>query len=201
MNQDNSGGGGVGFSDAGVLALLADTNRAGRGGGYWGGEGGGYGGPFATPSANAVRINRNSAQLADEARHTDTNRICDRMMDGFGSITQGLFASEMRNGDRLRDVEREMSANAREAANCCCDIQKQQIGDTAALSRQIAEVESRLSLNQCKDTAAIIAEVKASEGRDVERSLNAANAELTALKTQIACGCCPPKHHGGHGHP
>jgi len=189
--NNGSNGQGVGFTDAGVLALLADTARAGRGNGYWGGEGGGYGGPFASPSANAVRLERNNQRLEDQARHRDSDRICDRMSEGFTTAAQFAFQGELRTNDRIRDLEREMAANAREAANCCCDIKE-----------KVAGVESRLALQACEDKAQIIAEIKAHESRDVERALNAAQAELTALKTQVACGCnCHHHHHGGRRNP
>jgi len=142
------------------------------GGAY--GLGGGYGRQFADDASNAVRINagaRASAagieNLLDQnqfaATNNNINSCCSR-------VTDGQVNGEFRMADRLRDIEREMSANARTAAECCCD----------------------LKLENCKNTAMLQAEIKAVEGRTIERGLNAANAELTALKTQIACGCCPP---------
>lgn len=119
-------------------------------------------------------IDASTQAFENLTRQSQFNRLCDRLTD-----------SEFRNGDRLRDLDREIQANAREAAKCCCETQK-----------QIAQVEAKLSLQACEDKAQIIAEIKAVESRNVERELNAANAELTALKTQIACGCCntPPRN-------
>lgn len=150
----------------------------GRGLGLGGFGGYNYGGQFASPSSNAVRINRNAAvaeandRCTKETLGAGLDRISAQNQEGrlnaaFESIRTGQFNAELRNGDRLRDIEREITQNARVAADCCCD----------------------LKLQGCEDKAQILAAISASEGRNIERSLNAANAELTALKTQVACGC------------
>jgi hypothetical protein len=203
-NNMNTGGNNMGTVDtgtAGVLALLADTARAGRGYGGWGGEGGygGYG-MFASPGANAVRMNRNNdrigftydalSQQAEEGRRIAQNqnltnavtdgfsRICERINNESSSIRDIVFQQELRNGDRLRDLQKEMNDNARVAAQCCCD----------------------LKLQACEDKAQIIAEIKAVETRTVERDLNRAERRLETqtILTQCGCGCqggvrpCPP---------
>lgn len=135
----------------------------------------GYGASsYANPSANAVRIEASAREnaaafenLLDQNQFAITNRAindsCNRLMD---SQVNGEF----RMGDRLRDLEREMQANAREAAKCCCDAKVQAANDKAEL----------------------LAEIKAVESRTITRDLDRAERELTALKTQIACGCsCP----------
>lgn len=124
-------------------------------------------------SSSAAALDRISAQ------NEETRRI-----NSFDSIRDGMFQSELRNGDRLRDVERLMVDGQKEAAKCCCD-----------LSKEVAETKSALLLQSCEDKSEILAAIAGSESRAVERSLNAANAELTALKTQIACGCCNDHHH------
>ena len=212
MNQNNAGGGGnAGGIDpytAGTLAILTDTARAGRGGwggsgGGWGGGGeggGGFGGLFAGPSSNAVRINRNNEALHDISRHQDTNRVCDRLTDGFQGSMQSGFASELRVSDKLGAMEREINQNAREAAKCCCALQLQQSENTKDIQRQISEMEGRLALQQCKDNGLVIAEIKSVESRAVERDLADAKSEITALKIQNACGCgCSPCNGHGHG--
>lgn len=149
---------------------------------WWSGAYGfNYGRQFADDGSNAVRINRNNEvykvgldQLSSQ--NEETRRVLGeaRIMDNInGSCTRVLETQvngEFRMSDRLRDLEREMAANARTAAECCCD----------------------LKLQMCEDKAELKSEILAVESRNIERSLNAANAELTALKTQIACGCCPP---------
>lgn len=137
------------------------------------GYGYGYGSSsFANPAANAVRIESGAREnaaafenLLDQNQFAITNRSisesCNRLMDA-------QVNGEFRMGDRLRDIEREMNANAREAAKCCCDIK----------------------LQAANDKAEILAEIKATESRTVTRDLDRAERELTALKTQIACGCC-----------
>lgn len=175
----------------------------GRGLGIGGFGYGNYGyGQFANPSANAVRINRNSEiaklgidrisdQNEENRRNSSTQNLTNTIMDGFNRICDRLnsdavanrdaiFAQELRNGDRLSDIEREMNANARKADECCCTLQRQ----------------------ACEDKSEILAAIAASESRGIERQLNAAQAELVALKTQVACGCttgCSTPCHG-HGH-
>lgn len=151
----------------------------------------GYGSnSFANPSANAVRINAGNRataagieNLLDQNQFSATNknivdgdaRICDKLSDNANRASDMTTNSEFRMSDRLRDVEREMAANARAAAECCCDAK----------------------LEACKNTAELKALVISENSKTREQirgdALNAANAELTALKTQIACGCCPPR--------
>lgn len=202
MNTGGNNMGNIGADTAGIFALLADTARAGRGwGGGWGGEGGypGYG-VFASPGANAVRLNRNNDAIrslsdrnADQSEETRRliqsqntnanisdgfNRICERINTEATANRDLIFQQELRNGDRLRDLQKEMNDNARIAAQCCCD----------------------LKLQACEDKAQIIAEVKAVETRAVERDLNRAERRLETqtILTQCGCGCqggvrpCPP---------
>lgn len=163
---------GISTDTAGTLALLADTNRAGRGGGYWGGEGGGYGG-YASPAANAVRLDANRdiynagqdrlALNLDNAQEERRNQnLCNRLSD-----------SEFRTVDRLRDIEREMTANARVASECCC--------------------ENKLAI--CELKSDLTAEIKAVESRAIQRELDAAQSELSqrniidTLSARCGCGC------------
>jgi hypothetical protein len=88
------------------------------------------------------------------------------------------FQAELRTNDRLLALQAEINANARVAAECCCDLKLKMCEDKSQVMSEIGGVK---------------ASILAVEGRAIERSLNAANAELTALKTQIACGCCTPR--------
>lgn len=202
-NNVNMGGSNMGSVDtgtAGVLALLADTARAGRGWGGWGGEGGAGYGMFASPGANAVRINRNNdrlgftydalSQQAEESRRiaqnqnlTDTvnggfQRICERLNTDATATRDLIFQQELRNGDRLRDLQSEMNENARVAAQCCCD----------------------LKLQQCEDKSELLARMEAISKEGILRDLNRAERELQTQTILSSCGCgcgggvrpCPP---------
>ena len=188
-----------GFGTADILT--------GRGLGLGGFGGYNYGGQFADASSNAVRINRNEgvvrdaqkcttdtltanlARISDQAEEGRRNASFTSLTDGIvngefrtaaqlAGITAGMFQAELRNGDRLRDIEREINTNARAADKCCCDLKLQACEDKAQLLAAIA---------------ASNATTLAVEGRAIERALNNSNAELISLRTQIACGCCAPR--------
>jgi len=200
MNGGDDMSGNIGTGDAGVLALLADTARAGRGYG-WGGEGYGGGAPFASLGSNAVRINRNAdfsrlgldrisdqneenrrilqEQNIAQANQNGFNRVCDNFEDLGSRIDDKFFQSELRQTDRLASLQREMNENARIAAQCCCD----------------------LKLQACEDKAELKAEILAVETRGVQRDLDRAERELQTQKILTTCGCgcgggvrpCPPQ--------
>jgi len=177
---------GFSASDAVLTSAMSGGFGGYGGGGGWGNRG--YGSPFADMGSNAVRVNRNLAvgeandRCTKEVLGAGMDRISDqaeetRRSAQFESLREGQTNMEIRTSDRLRDIEREMNANARKADECCCDLKLQSCQDKADILAAIAD---------SKATALAV------ESRAVERSLNAANAELTALKTQIACGCnCP----------
>ena len=142
---------------------------------------GSYGsyGDFATPSANAIRIEANGRAVdagienlmdANQFEATNTNintghnRICDAINTTATRQADMTTNAEFRMQDRLRDIEREMSANARETARCCCDLKVQ----------------------AANDKAEILAAISGSETRSITRDLDRAERELTALKTQLA---------------
>jgi hypothetical protein len=205
---DMNANGGVGFDQAATLALLADTNRAGRGGGVWGGgfgEGLGYGyGAFAGPTANAVRINRNADLNREQVRNTQF--LLDQAEESrqFSNICQRMGDQEVRQSDRLRDLEREINQNARVAADCCCDIQKE-ILKTQALNdkcccetqKEILRLDSanalrfaELSKQQAVDNGTTQARLSAIDAKlDANQKYNELFAENQSLKTQVACGC------------
>ncbi len=139
--MDNSGAGSVGASDAAVLALLADTSRAGRGG--WGGgygEGGyGFGGPYANMSSIQHGI-ANTAQMGENQADA-TREIIGQQVDSagasfenltraneFASVNKGVADAVGRICDRLTSIElnnlRESADLARQIAACCCETQK-----------------------------------------------------------------------------
>jgi hypothetical protein len=180
----------TGGSNISTDSLLLARGVGGVGFGY-----GGYSGDFANPSANAIRLDRNDQMVQSEAHCT--REIVQKGQDynlhafdsqntaaGFTRVCDRISDAELRNGDRLRDIEREMNANAREAAKCCCEVKLQSCEDKAQIMAAIADAKAT-SL--------------ATEGRAVERALNAASAELVALRTQVACGCNCNSHHGHRG--
>lgn len=193
----------------GNLLAWRGIGGPGVGVGGYGGYGYGAGTSFANPTANAVRIDAAGDRAVAETKCSEVSsaaaldRISAQNFEGrFNSaittVKDGQFQAELRSGDRMRDIEREMAANARIAAQCCCDTQKA-IADAA---KDAAQCCCDAKLEACKNTNEILAAIAdnkatalAVESRNIERSLNAANAELTALRTQIACGCCNTHPH------
>lgn len=198
--NDNGYAGGVNPYDAATLALF--SGGGGCGGIGVGGRGGlCYGNDVLAANAHAdgtavkEGIDCNAKMCAAGLDRISDQAEESRRSSQFTSITDNMFRAELRGGDRLRDVEREMNANARVAAQCCCDTQKA----IAEAAKEAALCCCDAKLEACKNTNDILKAIAdqtavtlAVESRNIERSLNAANAELTALKTQIACGCCPP---------
>lgn len=191
--NDKMGEGSLNATEIAVGSLLAGGRGYGGygGGGAWGGYGGGYG-PFASPGANAVRLNRNAQFIENQAdctrevlgRAIDSNsnsfenltrqnqfdRLCDRISEGAMDNRDQIFRQELRNGDRLRDIEREMNANARIAADCCCD----------------------LKLQAANDKSEIMARMEALSKEGITRDLDRAEREIIALRGEIArCKPCP----------
>lgn len=174
----------------------ADSIITGRGLGI-GGFGGGYGygqgaGSFAGPSANAIRIQEGNRQTAsgienllDQNQFSATNRSIN---NSCNRVTDAQINGEFRTSDRMRDIEREMNANAREAASCCCDTKLESCKQFASLELQGANNKAEILSAIAASTAVTLA----AEGRAVERDRNTLQAELISLKTQVACNCnCP----------
>lgn len=179
-----------------VGSLLAGNRGGHGGGGAWGGGYSGYG-PFASPGANAVRLDRN-AQLGENQADC-TREVLGKQMDdtrtafsaaeiarNFQRVCDSLNTAEFRTSDRLRDIEREMNANARVAAECCCETQKEILKLDAANNLRFAEISKDVAVNQ-GDTNARLASIDAKI--DANQKFNELFAENQALKTQVACGC------------
>lgn len=143
---------GVNNDDAGTLALL--------GGGY--GIGGSRG-QFADFSSNAVRIesgqranaaglenllDQNQFAAANKNVVDGHNRIIDTLTNHDQRQSDLTTNSEFRQSDRLRDIEREMNANAREAAKCCCEAQLLAVQNQAKTDAGLAQILA----NQACDT-------------------------------------------------
>jgi hypothetical protein len=158
-----------GFGTADILT--------GRGLGLGGFGGYNYGGQFADFGSNAVRLNRNEGVTRDAAKCTQDTlvanlaRVSDqaeegrrtaqntailtaitnsefRTSDRLNGITDGMFQAELRNGDRLRDIERQAAAQAAINAQCCCDLKLQACEDKAQILSAIGvNKETMLSLD------------------------------------------------------
>lgn len=121
--------GSLNATEIAVGSLLAG-NRGYGNGGAWGG--GYYGEPAFSVASNGVRVNRNLDCTKEQSDCTrmamglNLDRISDQNLETRNILRSTSSADritnfEFRNGDRLRDLEREMNANARESAKCCCD--------------------------------------------------------------------------------
>jgi hypothetical protein len=213
---------GINTESAAVLALLADTSRAGRGGGGnflgGGGEGGGYGMMFpgnsvlaagahadgtATKEAIDCHASANAAgieNLLDQNQFTATNksivdghnRLGDNMSANVGRIADQVTNQEFRNGDRLRDLDKTIAANAAIAAKDSCETQK----SIAEAAKEAAACCCAAQLAACKAHAELMASVikENSETRALMSStaLDSANARIIQLETIDALR----RHHG-----
>lgn len=150
------GNSGVSNNDAATLALLS--------GGFGGlNNGRNFGGQFADASTNAVRIEASSQaaaagleNLLDQNQFaagnknvTDGhNRIIDNLREHGQRQSDSTTNAEFRTSDRLRDIEREMAANAREAAKCCCEAQLLAVQNQGKTDAGLASILA----NQAADT-------------------------------------------------
>lgn len=179
---------------------MADAVIANRGLNFatpYGAMGGGYGREFANDGSNAVRINRNekmttqghdflSQQISDNAdRNRDTlqtlqtNSQFDRVNDKVSDQTDFFNNSIARVADATAvghaEIIREMNANAREAAKCCCEAKLLAVQNQAKTDAGLAEILA----NQSADTRVADAVANAAQ-----------NAKLDLLLSE----------RGGHGH-
>jgi hypothetical protein len=193
--MENGYGGGTISTDS----LLLARGVGGYGGGFGGGYGGGYGGggfltaeAMANGTATKEAIDCNANQFtAGLQRVSDQAEESRRMVQG-AALEKSITDAEFRSLDRQRDIEKAISDNAAIAAKCCCDVQKA-IADAA---KDAALCCCDAKLEACKNTSDIMAAIATSnatalaiESRGIERTLNATQAELISLRTQVACGC------------
>jgi len=180
---------GVNFNASDLLATQAMTSGRGYGGGVWGG--GGYGvAPFAGPASNAVRIQEgNRATAAGIENLLDQNQFAitnGNITDGHARICDRIAGLEMRTSDQITGINKNITDSEFRA------IARENALRAEANAFNLANIERqhRAEIKAAECCCELKSEIKAVEGRNIERSLNAATAELTALKTQIACGCC-----------
>jgi hypothetical protein len=182
--------GSLNATEIAVGSLLAGNRGGyGAGGGAWGGGYGGYG-PFASPGANAVRLNRNGQNIKEQGDCTRTligqgldsvrNAFENVTRDNqFSAVTKQVTDAEFRSIDRMRDIECQIIDNAKAAAACCC--------------------EAKLTAE--KNKSDILAAIAAQGSETITRELAAANSKVNQLETinAILAGQNNNHHHGG-GH-
>lgn len=140
-------------SEVATLSLL--------GGGYgYGGRGhGGYGGQFANDGSNAVRINANrelassnhdflSQQISDNADRNRDIAVTQQADAHFTSLTDKINDQTRFFAQEINLITREQSANAREAAKCCCEAQLLAVQNQAKTDAGLATILA----NQSADT-------------------------------------------------
>lgn len=196
-NMEN--GSSLNATEIAVGSLLAGRGGYGYGGGAWGGAGG-YA-PFAGPASNAVRINRNADltrlsldRVSDQAEETrrilQAQNTADQIMDGFNRVCDRQVDSEFRTSDRLRDIEREIAANARLTTAELSGIKLQSCQDKADILTAVKDC--------CCETQKLVISENSRTREEFQRSLleecrsRADRLETVNAITQ-ACGCCPPQ--------
>ena len=142
-SKENNGGNSMDYGQTNLNDIIGLRGvGVGLGYGYGAGSYPGYG-QFASPSSNAVRLDRNAQYIENQAdctrevlsadiagvrqsfenlaRDNQFAAITKAVSDGHCQINNNINNSEFRNIDRISNIEREMAANARAAAECCCD--------------------------------------------------------------------------------
>lgn len=208
--------GNIGTGDAAVLALLADTNRAGRGGGgYWGGggyggEGGGYGGlrgaGFTTPSSLQHGIHHLAAQSRDQ-EHCMRDLFAEKSLrDAVGAIGQAVGQAENRVTDRIRDNEvnalRENADLSRQICQCCCDTQKGFLEQALKQQECCCETQ-KLVFQENQKTRDMICDNalrQATDANNISATVAAINAAAAQNAAAIIAAIQGSNNNGHHGH-
>lgn len=202
MENGNGGGGNIGAGDAAVLALLADTNRAGRGG--WGGEGYGCGGPYATPSSIQHTIGCARDQLGQQANMQGEVANQQAILQAIASVGAGVVQSEARAVDIIRGIDlntlRESADLSRQInsakfdissqlAACCCETQKGFLEQALKAQECCCETQKTVLEDGAKTR-----ELIASQALRAAESQNNINATVAPIVAAIQATC------GGHHH-
>jgi len=186
-------GGTVGTDTAAVLALLADTSRAGgRGGGFFGGGEGGNGGfaPWAGPGTIRADIlaNRDIGNTGIENLQREFASITsrDQVNAGFSRVCDKLDVNATRQSDQLfalaRDVDNKVSVVTEQNHSIALGMKDQEIRNV----ERFCKLES--------GQATIVATL--SSNKEIAQK----DARIQALETQIQCGChCDDGRHHGRG--
>lgn len=104
-------------------------------------------GSFASPSANAVRINAGNRanevgfeSLNDQNQFASTNK---NIIDGCNRTTDSITNMEFRSLDRQRDIEKLVVDGQKEAAACCCDAKLEACKNTAEIKALVIQENSK----------------------------------------------------------
>lgn len=123
-------------------------------------------------------------KIEENRRESSTSEL--RIADKFVAVRDNLTNLEFRQIDRLRDIEREMAANARAAADCCCQTQKDIIRLEANNNLQFAGVSKQAAVDHGATTARLAAiEAKI----DSNKEISELRAQLQTQQIFATCGC------------
>lgn len=148
-----------------------------RGAGGFGGYNNGHVGVDGPVFQHAVdAINQSTENQADCTREVIGLQVASSQQafenltraNEFNLINKSIVDAEFRSNDRQRDSDREAAANFRSISEKLAAIEKQQAIDTGDLKAEAAAIKATLAAN---------------------KEISELNAQLTALKTQVACGC------------
>lgn len=123
-------------------------------------------------------------KIEENRRESQTSEL--RIADKFTAERDQLVNFEMRQIDRLRDIDREMAANARVAANCCCETQKDILRLDASNSMKFADASKQAAVDHGATTARLAAiEAKI----DANKEISELRAQLQTQSIFATCGC------------
>lgn len=195
------GYGGIGAGDAAVLALLADTSRAGRGGGYGGGGYGGgegyggygYGSSFANLSSNAVRTNAVHDAVSRNGEDAHFFAISGQERSHFDIING-------QNQSNQLSTQAQISQLALQLCQCCGDT-KASLGKIEGkldcLGKEIALDISLANANQTKDD--LLGQVAVLQNQANGNQSNDQHAQILQILGQIAGALAGMGNGNGHG--
>lgn len=199
-NNMNSGYGAIGASDAAVLALLADTSRAGRGGGYggggYGGEGYGgygYGSAFANLSSNAVRTNSVHEAVNRNGEDAHFFALSNEDRSHFNILNQQNQANQL-------GTQAQISQLALQLCECCGDNKAalgRIEGKLDCLGKEIALDIALAAATQTKDD--LLGQVAVLQNQANSNQSNDQHAQILQILGQIAGALAGMGNGNGHG--
>jgi hypothetical protein len=199
-----------------IGSLLAGRGGYGYGGGgAWGGGDTGYG-PWASPSANAVRLNRNAQQVENQADCTRELLSTQNqgIRDNFESITRGnqfnnvidcQFRGELRTSDLINANNLNQLRNNAELrqqiADCCCD-NKTLILETQLKNQECCCETQKLIFSENQKTRDMINENAlraATDANNVSATVGQINSAAAANTAAIVAAIQGINSHHGRG--
>lgn len=123
-------------------------------------------------------------KIEENRRESQTAEL--RIADKFTAARDQSVNFEFRQIDRLRDIERENAANARIAADRCCETQKEILKLEASNNLQFAGVSKQAAIDHGATTARLAAiEAKI----DANKEISELRAQLQTQQIFATCGC------------